>query len=63
MARLQGRVAFVAGAGAGIGRAIAADLAREWASVDVADGGATAHQPWHVLSHILHPEVVGDRGA
>jgi NAD(P)-dependent dehydrogenase (short-subunit alcohol dehydrogenase family) len=25
----------------------------------VIDGGATAHQPWHVLSHILHPEVVG----
>ncbi len=25
----------------------------------VIDGGATAHQPWHVLAHILHPEVVG----
>jgi NAD(P)-dependent dehydrogenase (short-subunit alcohol dehydrogenase family) len=25
----------------------------------VMDGGATAHQPWHSLSHILHPEVVG----
>ena len=23
----------------------------------IVDGGATAHQPWHVLSDILHPEV------
>jgi NAD(P)-dependent dehydrogenase (short-subunit alcohol dehydrogenase family) len=28
----------------------------------VIDGGATAHQPWHVLSHILHPEVVATEG-
>lgn len=29
----------------------------------IVDGGTSAHQPWHVLSHILHPEVVDRLGA
>src|SRR5579863_7207804 len=42
MARLDGKVAFITGAGAGIGRATAILFAREGASVAVAEIDATA---------------------
>ena len=42
---------------------LASDAARYiQGQVFLIDGGATAHQPWHVLSHILYPEVVGVDG-
>lgn len=66
MKRLEGKVAFVTGAGGGIGKAIALQMAREGATVAVADvNAALVDETVAEADGALHPVVcdVADRHA